>query len=70
MMASSGERATHPAALYLWLGLSAVAGCLGSHAAHAADLTLPSGATSPAPVAPVPSLFGDWNGEAALLRSS
>jgi porin len=63
-MASSGERATYPAALCFWLVLSAVGACSGSNAAYAADLTLPVGATSPAPV---PWLFGDWDGARTRL---
>lgn len=70
MVASSDERATYAATFYLWLGLSAVVACLGSHAAHAADLTLPLGATSPAPVAPVSWLFGDWDGARTRLLNA
>ena len=70
MMASSGERATHPATFCFWLSFSAVVACLGSHAAHAADLTLPSVATSPPPVAPVPWLFGDWDGARTRLSNA
>ena len=69
MMASSGERATHPATFCFWLSFSAIGACLGSHAAHAADLTLPGGAASPA-VAPVPWLFGDWDGARTRLSNA
>jgi hypothetical protein len=43
MIASSSDRAKHPAAFYLWLGLSAMSACVGGHVAYAADLTIPSG---------------------------
>ena len=37
MIASSGDRAKHPTAFYLWLGLSAVSAWVGGHVAHAAQ---------------------------------
>jgi porin len=70
MMASSGERATYPATFCFWLSFSAVGACLGSHAARAADLTLPVGATIPAQAAPVPWLFGDWDGARTRLLNA
>lgn len=69
MIASSGDRAKHPAAFYLWLGLSAMSACVGGHLAYAADLTIPSGGTSPAP-APVPWLLGDWYGVRTRLLNT
>ncbi|WP_027533756.1 hypothetical protein [Bradyrhizobium sp. WSM3983] len=41
--------------------------CPGSHAAYAADLTIPGGAISPAPV---PWLFGDWDGARTRLLNA
>ena len=70
MMASSGKRAKYPATLWFWLSVSAVVACLGSHAADAADLTFPIGAASPAPLAPVPWLFGDWDGARTRLQNA
>ncbi len=67
MIASCGDRAKHPTAFYLWLGLSAMSACAGGHVAYAADLTIPSGETSPAPV---PWLLGDWNGARTRLLNS
>jgi porin len=66
MIASYGDRAKHPTAFYLWLGLSAMSACAGGHVAYAADLTIPGGGTSPAP-APVPWLLGDWDGARTRL---
>jgi porin len=69
MIASSGDLAKHPTAFYLWLGLSAMSACVGGHVAYAADLTIPSGGTSPAP-APVPWLLGDWDGARTRLLNT
>ncbi|WP_197082691.1 carbohydrate porin [Bradyrhizobium sp. LTSP885] len=69
MIASSGDRAKHRTALFLSLGLSAMSAGAGSHAAYAADLTIPAAATSPAP-APVPWLLGDWNGARTRLLNA
>lgn len=70
MMASSGERAKHATTFCLWLGLAAVSACAGSRAAHAADLAIAGNATNPAPVAPVPWLFGDWDGARTRLLNA
>jgi porin len=43
--------------------------CVGGRVAYAADLTIPSGGTSPAP-APVPWLLGDWDGARTRLLNS
>ena len=67
MMASSCERATHPATFCFWLAVSIISACAVSDAACAADLTIPGGAASPALVAPVPWLFGDWDGARTRL---
>jgi porin len=69
MIASSGDRVKHPTAFYFWLGLSAMSACVGGHIAYAADLTIPSGGTSPAP-APVPWLLGDWDGARTRLLNT
>jgi len=69
MIASSGDRAKHPTALCLWLGLSAMSACVGGDVAYAADLTSPTGVTSPAPT-PVPWLFGDWDGARTRLLNA
>jgi porin len=69
MIASSGDRAKHPTAFHFWLGLSAMSACVGGHIACAADLTIPSGGTSPAP-APVPWLLGDWDGARTRLLNT
>jgi porin len=71
MIASSGDRARHPAAFCLCLALAAMSACIGGYAAHAADLTVPGDGTSPAPVpAPVPWLLGDWNGARTRLLNA
>ncbi len=67
MIASSGDRAKHPTAFYLWLGLSAMSACVGGHVAYAADLTIPSGGPNPAPV---PWLLGDWDGARTRLLNT
>jgi porin len=68
MRALSGDRMKLGTASALWLGLAAMSACVGGDAAHAADVTIPSNATSPAPAAaPVPWLFGDWNGARTRL---
>jgi porin len=69
MIATSGDRAKHPTALCLWLGLSAMSACVGGNVAYAADLTIPTGGTSPAPT-PVPWLFGDWDGARTRLQNA
>ena len=69
MVASSGDRAKRPTAFYLWLGLSALSACVGGHAAHAADLTIPGDGVSPAPT-PVPWLLGDWDGARTRLLNA
>ena len=69
MIATSGDRAKHPTALCLWLGLFAMSACVGGNVAYAADLTVPAGGTSPAPT-PVPWLFGDWDGARTRLLNA
>jgi porin len=69
MIASSGDRAKRPTALCLGLGLSAMSACVGGHVAYAADLTSPTGGTSPAST-PVPWLFGDWDGARTRLLNA
>ncbi|MET4387830.1 porin [Bradyrhizobium sp. F1.4.3] len=69
MSASAGDRAKCPTTLYLWLGVAAISACPGGHAAYAADLKIPIGATSPAP-APVPWLLGDWDGARTRLLNA
>jgi porin len=69
MIASSGDRANYSAKVYVWLGFSVASACIGGHVAHAADLTLPGGWTSPTP-APVPWLFGDWDGARTRLSNA
>ena len=69
MTTSSGDRAKHPTAFYLCLALSAISACAGAHAAHAADLTNSSTGTTPTP-APVPWLFGDWDGARTRLSNA
>jgi porin len=69
MTTSSGDRAKHPTTFYLCLALSAISACAGGHAAHAADLTNSSTGTTPTP-APVPWLFGDWDGARTRLSNA
>lgn len=67
MIASSGDRVKFSAAFCL-LALSAMAACAGVDMAYAADLTFPSGGAVAA--APVPWLFGDWNGARTRLQNA
>ena len=70
MSASSGDR-TKLRTFTLWLALAVMSACVGGHAADAADVTIPGDGSSAAPAAaPVPWLFGDWNGARTRLLNA